>query len=147
MDAGTGVVTNSSRELMIGAISGADLNIALLNDVVLTSAQSYLREISNWTTLSAYEISGTGYTAGGVNLTTVSAYSTTANDYAYFNGNAVIWNMATISAYGYALYRSTSGLVVAVVAFGGVSSGNPKLSTSGPFSISWNSNQMLQMIG
>ena len=137
------VVTNLAKELMIGAISGSDLKIALLDGVVSADAGT-LKDYNSWTDLSAFEITGTGYTSGGVNLSGLSAYSISSTDTAYFNGDSIIWNTVTISSYGYALYRSTSNLVVAIVQF----SGNlPKVSISGPFSIAWNNNQILQMIG
>lgn len=137
------VVTNLAKETMIAAISGTDLKIALLNNVVSATA-GILSDYNSWTSLSAFEISGTGYTAGGVSLSGLSAYSSSSTDRAYFNGNSIIWNTVTISTYGYALYRSTSNLVVVIVEFSG---DKPKVSTSGPFSIAWNSNQILQMIG
>lgn len=141
------VITNAAKETMIAAISGADLKIALLNNLVVSAADTDLKDFSNWNQLSAYEISGTGYTAGGVSLIGLSAYSNSSTDIAYFNGSSITWSTSTISAYGYTLYRSTSGLIVSIVQFNGVTDGNPKYSISGPFSISWNENKILQMIG
>jgi hypothetical protein len=141
------VITNTAKTTMISSISGADMYIALLNNVTL-SAASYLKEnFGSWSSLSAHEISGTGYTAGGVLLTGTSAYSSSANDTAYFNGSTVLWNTATISSYGFALYRQISGLVIAIVQFSGVTEGSPETSVSGPFSVTWSNNQLLQMVG
>ena len=137
------VVTNIAKETMIAAISGTDLNLALLDNIVL-SASDTLKDYSNWSELSAREISGTGYTAGGITLSGLSAYSSSSTDQAYFNGDSIIWNTATISSYGYCIYRSISGLVITIVEFSGT---KPKTSTSGPFSIAWTDNKILEMIG
>lgn len=144
------IVTNEAKLTMISAISGSDLKIALLDNIVL-SAECDLKTSGDWSELSAREIpDGNGYTAGGVSLSGTSAYSradlsTTAScGRAYFNGDSVNWVDATITAYGYALYRSTNNLVVSIVQFGGEV---PKLSTNGPFSVAWDSNKILQMIG
>jgi len=135
------VVTNATKENMIAAISGTDLKMALLNNVV-SADEGTLKDYGNWSTLSAFEITGTAYTAGGISLTNVSAYSNSATDRAYFNGDLVSWPASTITAYGAAIYRSTSGLVVSIIDFGSVKSSN-----IGTFSVSWNNNKILQMIG
>jgi len=140
------IVTNLAKETMISAVSGSDLKIALLDNIVL-SAEDTIKDIGSWTVLSANEISGTNYKAGGVSLSGVSAYSSDVDNRAYFNGNSVNWTNATISAYGFSLYRSTSNLVINIVQFNGVSEGNPKISTNGTFSMAWDSNKILQMIG
>ena len=64
------------------------------------------------------EISGTGYTAGGVALTsqTVSTSSTTA----YFDAADPSWTSASFTANGALIYNSTnSDKAIAVLAFGG----------------------------
>lgn len=137
------VVTNYAKEIMINAISGSDMKIALLNDIVLSS-ESNLKDFRNWSELSAYEVSGIGYTAGGITLSGTSGYSSSADDKAYFNGNSVIWDNISVSAYGYALYRSNSGLVISIVEFSG---DKPKVANKGSFCIEWNNNIILQMIG
>jgi len=64
------------------------------------------------------EISGTGYSAGGVALTsqTVSTSSTTA----YFDAADPSWTSASFTANGALIYNSTnSDKAIAVLAFGG----------------------------
>ena len=148
------VITNEAKLTMISAISGSDLKIALLDNIVL-SADCVLKTSGSWVDLSAREIpNGNGYTAGGEYLSGTSAYQvpltgTTAScGRAYFNGDSITWGPnATISSYGYALYRETNNLVISIVAFSGVTQGNPKISTNGPFSVAWTNDKILQMIG
>mgnify|MGYP005992501341 FL=1 len=71
------------------------------------------------------EITGTGYTAGGVTLTnqTVATSGTTA----YFDADDPTWTSASFTARGALIYNSTNGdKAIAVLDFGGdftVSSG------------------------
>ena len=138
------IVTNLAKETMISAVSGSDLKIALLNGIASSGTEEDLKNFGAWSDLSAYEITGEGYDPGGVTLSGTSAYSVSADEKAYFNGSSITWPDSTISTYGYALYRSTSGLVVNITAF---NSPLPKTSTNGPFTMSWDNNRILQMIG
>ena len=64
------------------------------------------------------EISGTGYSAGGVALTskTVATSSTSA----YFDADDPQWTSASFTANGALIYNSTNGdKAIAVLAFGG----------------------------
>ena len=64
------------------------------------------------------EISGTGYTAGGVTLTN-KAVSTTGTT-AHFDADDPTWTSASFTANGALIYNSTnSDKAIAVLAFGG----------------------------
>jgi hypothetical protein len=64
------------------------------------------------------EISGTGYTAGGVTLTS-AAVSTTGTT-AHFDADDPTWTSATFTANGALIYNdSNSDKAIAVLAFGG----------------------------
>ena len=75
------------------------------------------------------EISGTGYTAGGVTLTN-KAVSTTGTT-AHFDADDPTWTSASFTANGALIYNSTnSDKAIAVLAFGGdftVSSGTCRI--------------------
>ena len=77
------------------------------------------------------EISGTGYSAGGVTLTNVTP--TTSGTTAYTDFNDAVWTTSTFTANGCLVYNSTnSNRAVFVIAFGGDVS-----VTSGTFTITW----------
>lgn len=63
------------------------------------------------------EITGTGYTVGGLVLTPSIALDNTANA-AYVTFNNVTWNPANFSTAGALIYNSTTGAAVAVLNFG-----------------------------
>ena len=64
------------------------------------------------------EISGTGYTAGGVALTSTTV--ATSSTSAYFDADDPQWTSASFTANGALIYNSTNGdKAIAVLAFGG----------------------------
>jgi hypothetical protein len=76
------------------------------------------------------EVSGTGYTAGGVTLTNqtvATANATTSGGTAYFDADDPEWTSASFTAAGALIYNSTNAdKAIAVLNFGGdftVSSG------------------------
>lgn len=77
------------------------------------------------------EISGTGYSAGGLALTNVTP--TTSGTTAYTDFADAVWSSATFTANGCLVYNTTnSNRAVFVIAFGGDVS-----VTSGTFTIQW----------
>jgi hypothetical protein len=63
-----------------------------------------------------YEVTGTGYTAGGATLTVIPpAYSGST---AYISFNTVVWDPASFTCRGALIYNSTTGAAVAVLNFG-----------------------------
>lgn len=88
----------------------------------------------HWSDLSANEVSGTGYTAGGVALTSVTL--TGASGTITFDAADVSWTTSTISSARAAVVYDdtlTSDPLVCLVDFGGDYS-----SANGTFSITWN---------
>jgi hypothetical protein len=63
------------------------------------------------------EITGTGYTAGGLSLTPVVGFDTT-NNVAYVSFSNVTWSPASFTCRGALIYNSTTGAAVAVLNFG-----------------------------
>jgi hypothetical protein len=64
------------------------------------------------------EISGTGYTAGGVALTSTTV--ATSGTSAYFDADDPQWTSASFTANGALIYNDTNGdKAIAVLAFGG----------------------------
>jgi hypothetical protein len=63
------------------------------------------------------EITGTGYTAGGLTLTPTVG-SSSADNVAYISFTNVTWNPASFTCRGALIYNSTTGASVAVLNFG-----------------------------
>ena len=88
---------------------------------------SYVYKIALYTALAdlsyetlAYttngEISGTGYTPGGITLTPI--VPATSGQTAYVSFQNAVWSPASFTARGALIYNSTTGAAVAVLDFG-----------------------------
>ena len=95
----------------------------------------YTSSASLGATSSAYsatnEVSGTGYTAGGVALSSQAVAYDSTNQVAYFDAADPAWTTATITARGAMIYNnSKSNASVAILDFG-----SDYTSTAGTFTI------------
>jgi len=63
------------------------------------------------------EITGTGYTAGGITLTPIVG-SDSANNVAYVSFSNVVWTPASFTCRGALIYNSTTNAAVAILNFG-----------------------------
>ena len=76
-------------------------------------------DLNNTTTAytTTNEVTGTGYTAGGIVLTPAVG-SDTSNNVAYVTFNNVTWSPASFTCRGALIYNSTTAAAVAVLNFG-----------------------------
>jgi hypothetical protein len=108
------------------------------NTVTTAALTQYNGTSSQWVT--ANEVSGTGYTAGGVTVTpttlTQNFNSQGNNTIAFSSSGSPQWTSATITAYGCLVYDTTvSSDGLCFNYFGGSQS-----VTSGTFTIAWSAN-------
>jgi len=79
---------------------------------------------------TSYEVTGTGYTAGG-NTLTISTTPTSSGTTAYLSFSNTTWSASTITARGALIYNSSqSNAAVAIFDFG-----SDKITSSGDFTI------------
>lgn len=64
------------------------------------------------------EVTGTGYTAGGIALTPTTILSDTENNTAYVSFSNVTWSPASFTCRGALVYNSTTNAAVFVLNFG-----------------------------
>jgi hypothetical protein len=98
----------------------------LLTDTLKLALYYSTADLSEDTTVytATGEVSGTGYSAGGVILTGVSINK--LNDVVYVNFNNAVWNPASFTAAGGLIYNvSKSNKSIAVLSFG-----NDKVATN-----------------
>jgi hypothetical protein len=76
-------------------------------------------DLNNTTTAytTTNEITGTGYTAGGITLTPTVGIDST-NNISYVSFNNVTWSPANFTCRGALIYNSTTGAAVCVLNFG-----------------------------
>ena len=119
--------TSFKQELLQGihdftATTGDSFKIALYTSSATLGASTTAYSATN-------EISGTGYTAGGLELTEVTPV--TSGTTAYVDFGDATWSSATITARGALIYNATEGnKAVAVLDFG-----EDKSSSAGTFEV------------
>ena len=91
-----------------------------------------------WDDVSAYEVSGTGYTAGGATLANKSVTYNSSTNVTKFDADDVSWTSSTITA-RYAVIYDATGTASTSALIGYVDFGSDQSSSSGTFSIVWDS--------
>ncbi len=112
-----------------------DLSTDTIKCALLTNAYTFDADHDVWTDVSANEVSGTGYTAGGKDLTSLSVTQDDTDDEGVFDAADVTWSNSTITARFAILYDDTlaGDDLVCCIDFG-----SDKSSSAGPFTIQWN---------
>lgn len=107
MAEGDGAIYNNAKELWLKA--GLNLSTDTLKVALVTS--SYTPNVDTdefWSGVSTYEVSGTGYTAGGKVLTSQTVTQDNSNDRAVFDAADVTWTGLSVGTPGWAvLYKDT----------------------------------------
>lgn len=136
----SGVYNNFKAELMNGSYNlgsgGNTLKLALLNN-----SHSFVAENDVWSDISANQISGTGYTAGGATLANQAVSIDDTDDEGVFDADDVSWTTASFTAYHAVLYNTsvTNDLILSID-FGGA-----QTVTAGTFTIQWNAEGILNL--
>ena len=131
------IISNRAHYL---AFTGAlDLN----NDVlkVALMANTYTVDKDNNTFVNTYEISGTGYTAGGKTLTGSVVTQDDTGDLAKWDADDVEWPSSSITA-RYAIIYNTSNADAIVCVF---DFGTDQTATNGLFALRWNASGIMTL--
>jgi len=134
------VTTNIYRRNVNAGLINLSANsfaVALLNGFATSGSSDIMKQVTNYSEISAFEVSGTGYSALPLSASTLSANS---SQVVFWDGNDIIWNNVTINTYGLAIYRLSDGLVVGFIDFGEL-----KQAVNGSISLSWNSNGIMNI--
>ena len=113
---------------------GHDFGSDTLKLALLDNSHTFTGTDDVWSDISANEVSGTGYTAGGKALTSLAITTDDTNDRAYVDAADVQWTSATISgAYHAVLYNtSDSDKLIFSLNLGGA-----QTCTAGTFLVQW----------
>lgn len=108
---------------------------------LLTSSHAFDADNNVWSDISANEVSGTGYVAGGETLIGMTVTQDDTNDLAKFDGDDVTWSSSTITARFAVLYNTTvSDNLIACFDFT-----TDKSSSNGNFTIEWHADGIITL--
>jgi len=94
--------------------------------------------------VSTYEVSGTGYTAGGATLASKTATSDSSTNVIVLDAADVTWSSSTITA-RYAVVYDSTGTASTSALIGYVDFGSDQSSTNGNFTITWDSTGIVRI--
>ena len=119
-----------------------DLEADTIKVALLSSSYTPNKDHNTWSDVSANEITGTGYTAGGATLANKSVTQDDTNDQATFDADDVTWASSTITARYAVLYDDTltNDDLVAIFDFG-----SDQSSSSGNFTLQFNSSGIMAL--
>lgn len=136
------VLYNSfKKKIMDGSI---DLDTDTIKCALVTA--SYTVDIDAHTMLSdiTNEVSGTGYSAGGTTLASLAVTADNTDDEGVFDASDTNWTTASFTARAAILYKS-SGVASTSPLIGYVDFGSDKTVSAGTFTITWNSEGIVNL--
>lgn len=108
---------------------------------LLDNSHAFDADNNVWGDVSANEISGTGYTAGGETLANAAVTQDDTNDRAKADGDNVAWTSATFSAWHAVIFDTTAtSNLVCSFDFGG-----QQQVTAGTFTIQWHTDGIITL--
>lgn len=129
----SGVYNQFKAELMNGTY---DLPSDTVKVALLDNSHSFNADNDGWSSVSANEVSGTGYTAGGATLGTVTVTADDTDDEGVFDAADASWSSSSFTAYHAVIYDDTptspADPLVCSIDFGGA-----ETVSSGTFTIQW----------
>lgn len=124
---------------------GIDLDTDTIKVMLLTNSHTQDQDNHEFIDdVSANEVSGTGYSAGGATLANKAVTQDNTDNEGVFDADDVTWGSSSITARYAAIYKDTgtpgTSPIIAIIDFG-----SDKTSSSGNFTISWNAEGILNL--
>lgn len=124
------IVNKAKEDILTDYVAGKTFKMMLLDDnhTPNIDTEEFIDDVS------ANEVSGTGYTAGGETITNVSVTVDDTNDRAYIDFDNVVWSSATIT-YRYAYLYEDTGTPATSTIIGYYDPGSNQTATAGTLTI------------
>jgi len=118
-----------------------DLDSDTIKVALLTSSYTPDQDAHDyWNDVSANEVTGTNYTAGGATLASKSLTYTAGSNTFTFDADDVTWSTSTITARYAVIYDDTPATAATKPLIAYVDFGQDEVSSSGNFVITWHAN-------
>ncbi len=137
------IIPNSFKKHIMNG--GIDLDTDTIKVMLLSSSHTQDQDNHEFIDdVSANEVSGTGYSAGGATLGSKTVTQDNTDDEGVFDAADVTWGSSTITARYAAIYKDTgtpsTSPIIAIIDFG-----ENKTSSAGNFTIQWNAEGILNL--
>ena len=109
------------------------IKVALLSNVYTPNQDTH----DYWDDVSANEVTGTGYTAGGMTLASKTITYTGATNVIALDAADVTWSASTITARYAVVYDDTPATAATKPLLGYVDFGSDQSSSAGNFTLTW----------
>lgn len=95
--------------------------------------------------VNSYEVSGTGYSAGGATLSSKTVSYDATNNVIVLDAADTTWSSSTITARYAVVYDASGGTAASNALIGYVDFGSDQSSTNGNFTITWDSTGIVRI--
>lgn len=95
--------------------------------------------------VSAFEVTGTGYTTGGITLSSKTSTYDGTNNVIVLDAADVTWSSSTITARHAVIYNDSGASAASKALIGYVDFGSDQSSTNGNFTITWDSTGIVRI--
>lgn len=117
------------------------IKVALLNNTYTPDQDAH----NYYDDVSAYEVTGTGYTAGGITLANKTNTYNSATNVIVLDADDVTWASSTITARYAVVYDATPATNATRPLIGYVDFGSDQSSSNGNFTITWDSTGIVRV--
>jgi hypothetical protein len=121
--------------------SSDTIRVALLNNTYTPNQDSH----QYFSDVNTYEVTGTGYTAGGTTLTTKTMTYDSATNVIKLDADDTSWANSTITARYAVIYDDTPSTASTKPLLGYVDFGADQTSNNAPFTIAWDANGIFKI--
>jgi hypothetical protein len=137
------IIPNATKKNLMNG--GIDLDTDTIKVMLLTSTHSNNADTQEFIDdVSANEVSGAGYNAGGATLANKTVTQDNTDDEGVFDADDVSWAASSITARYAVIYKDTgtasTSPIIAIIDFG-----EDKVSSSGTFTITWAAEGILNL--
>lgn len=138
-------VYNHFKANVMGAVHNLASGGHTIKCALLDNSHVFTAENDAWADVSANEIAGTGYSAGGATLANQSVSIDDTDDEGVFDADDVSWTSASFSAYHAVIYNDTPTTPTADPLICSIDFGGVQTVTSGTFTIQWDAEGIINI--